>query len=368
MKKLHQLFGYERPKEGDFGIEIEVEGNNLVEVQSGGWTSVKDGSLRGESYEYVFSEPVIREKVKPQLEFLAKKLHKSELNFSFRTSVHVHMNMMDCTEDQVMNVIYLYLLLEEPFLTYCGKERKGNRFCLRLQDAEGLMDAVNMIFVYGFKGIQNINRDTMRYASINLEALVKYGSLEFRAMHGNLDVQYIDTWVEALYRIRKFAMEIKDPIDIYNLYAQMSPIDFMEKVLGDISKTFTYPRIVKDMQKSFSLSIDLPYTYRDKNDPKKKKKAIKDINFNDVVANIPPPVARLYDINGNEFRKGDIVQIKEKIEDAELNWEEEMDEFVDDGAEYVVVRTINEPDGVELDGLPWLFPPKSLVIRRRGEF
>ena len=51
MKKLHQLLGYDNAIVGDFGIEIEVEGENLVKVDTNDWKTDKDGSLRGENAE-----------------------------------------------------------------------------------------------------------------------------------------------------------------------------------------------------------------------------------------------------------------------------------------------------------------------------
>jgi len=372
MTKLHQLLGYDAPKPGDFGIEIEIEGKHLVEVNSGGWLSVKDGSLRGESFEYVFDHPVDRVKVPKMLDFLVNKLKNSELNFSFRTSVHVHMNMLDCTHNDLLNTIYTYLLLEEPFLFYCGKERKGNRFCLRLQDAEGIMDTLQFLFKNEFKDLAGINRDSVRYASINLEALNKYGSLEFRAMRGNLDKEVIDTWVEALYRVRTFAKGIADPIEIYNLYIQNSPTDFLKLVLGDISDKFLYPRAVKDMNKSFSLSIDLPHAFRNKTIAKKKsKKSVDTVGMADVIGRgIDAPIAmlNLFDVNNNVFRLGDQVKVVDSVDGIHYNWVEEMDEFVGDGETYEVIGIDGEREGIELAGVEFYFPHKSIEILRRKQF
>lgn len=277
MKKLFELLKLKQVK-GDFGIEIEVEGKDLVPLEDGVWTTHDDGSLRGRfpdsRAEYVFAKPLVREKVRKALDDLANHLKDSTLNFSFRTSVHVHMNVQQLTFAQYLNVIYIYLLLEEPFLNFCGKERKGNRFCLRLQDAEGLADALSRVFAVEALGVPQLNAvagDNIRYASINLGASKTYGSLEFRAMRGNLDPETIDTWVEALYRVREFAIKHEDPTAIFKLYAELEPKRFVEAVLGDIARPFTYPRMVKDIQRSFSLSFDLPYAYTASAEEQKRK-------------------------------------------------------------------------------------------------
>lgn len=267
MKKLIDLLRV-KPAKGDFGIEIEVEGKDLVPLEDGVWSTHDDGSLRGRfpesRAEYVLSKPLLRKDVRKSLENLSNHLKDSVLNFSFRTSVHIHVNVQQLTFPQYLNMIYTYLLLEEPFLNYCGKERKGNRFCLRLQDAEGLLDALNRVFAVEQVGIPQLGavaNDNIRYASINLGATKAYGSLEFRAMRGNLDVDVIDTWVEALSRVREFAMQKDDPAAIFKEYAGLGPKGFMQSVLGEYAVVFSYPRMVKDIQRSFSLSFDLPYAY-----------------------------------------------------------------------------------------------------------
>lgn len=288
MKKLFELLKLNQVK-GDFGIEIEVEGKNLVPLEDGIWTTHDDGSLRGRfpdsRAEYIFAKPLPRKDVRKALDYLADHLKNAKLDFSFRTSVHVHMNVQQLTYPQYLNVIYTYLLLEEPFLNYCGKERKGNRFCLRLQDAEGLLDALNRLFAVERVGMPQLNAvagDNIRYASVNLGATRTYGSLEFRAMRGNLNPEFIDTWVEALHRVREFAQKCEDPSEVFKKYAELEPKDFMVHVLGDIADKFIYARVVKDIQRSFSLSFDLPYAYSASLEEEKRKeeemKAMKERN------------------------------------------------------------------------------------------
>jgi hypothetical protein len=160
-------------------------------------------------------------------------------------------------------MIYTYLLLEEPLVRYCGKERVGNRFCLRLQDAEGLMDYLFMLFRQGYSSLKHIHGDAVRYASINVAATPKYGSLEFRSLKGNMDVDYITTWLQALDNLRSFAKEHANPQVIHDLFVNSTPEEFAEIVLGDVSPAFTYPEMEMDMRSSFSLTLELPYNFTD---------------------------------------------------------------------------------------------------------
>lgn len=267
MKKLYELLNLREFQEGDFGIEIECEGRNLAVPDRKVWNTVDDGSLRGEfphgRAEWVFAKPLSFDASVRELNKLRiyQEQSNAQLNFSFRTSVHVHLNVQHLTFDQYLNTIYTYILLENALVRYCGDERIGNRFCLRMQDAEGLSEYIEHLFRNGPKGLLNINPDLTRYAALNLACTTKYGSLEFRSMRGNLEVPYITTWLKALYNIRQFACKFKNPQQIHDMFVRSNPSDFMEEVLGNVYNFFSYENEVNDLRMAFSLSLPLPYVY-----------------------------------------------------------------------------------------------------------
>jgi hypothetical protein len=265
MKQYFQLLGKKAPIKGDIGIEIEAEGKGLQEIHNDYWRTERDGSLRGEypnrSAEFVLNHPISLPEVVPALEMLIKALPKAVFDFSYRTSVHVHINVQELTHTQMLNMVYTYLLLEEPLMTYCGKSRKANRFCLRLCDAEGVLEIIRIMFQKG-EGTHPLANDNVRYAAINLAALSKYGSLEFRGMRGNIEIPVIHTWTRALMSLREYAVKQKTPKDILNRMEAIGPRAFIKEVLGqELYELFNYPRILKDMARSYSISMDLPYAF-----------------------------------------------------------------------------------------------------------
>jgi hypothetical protein len=268
MKKVHQLLGLEKPVPGLFGIEIEAEGKNMREVHNKYWKTVDDGSLRGhypdKSAEFVINKPITREEVEPALDSLIQELEGATFDFSFRTSVHVHVNVQDLTEAQTLNMIYAYLLLEEPLVNFCGRERKGNRFCLRVVDAEDTVEVLRTGFNGGLQYLMAQDPNAVRYSALNIASLRKYGSIEFRAMRGNIDKEVIKDWTEALYALKAYAITKKSPKEILQEYQALDADGFMRQVLGGLYQTFKYPRMVKEIQRSFSLTLDLPYAYKEK--------------------------------------------------------------------------------------------------------
>lgn len=301
MKKVFELLGLARPIEGDFGIEIEAEGEGMRAVDNRYWQTENDGSLRGRfpesCAEFVLKKPIPAAKVTEAIQNLQQELEGAKFEFSFRTSVHVHVNVQDLPYEQLLNMMYVYFLLEEPLTTYCGRERKGNRFCLRLNDAEGMLDTASVLFRGYGHDIQHIDGDRIRYSAMNLAALSKYGSLEFRAMHGNLDLEVIQTWCSALHSIREYAKSKKNPMEIYEEFRKNPPSVFLKAVLGDCAEAFLYPRVIRDLQRSFSISLDLPFQYQAAEDARKKggeaKAMIKGkapvrFAFDDVIEPRPP--------------------------------------------------------------------------------
>lgn len=265
MKQLFQYLRLDKPIAGLLGIEIEAEGKGMNEVDSKFWMSENDGSLRGHypdsKAEFVLKKPIKLEQVVPALEELKENLPDAKFDFSYRTSVHVHLNVQELTFPQIINVIYTYFLLEEPMMTYCGKGRKANRFCLRLSDAEGLLETINQMIKEG-EGSHHMANDNIRYSAINLAALNKYGSIEFRGMRGNMDVDVIHTWTRAIVAIKEYAIQFQSPQEIQKQLEAEGPRSFVSKVFGEeLAATFNYPRILKDMAKSYSISLDIPYVF-----------------------------------------------------------------------------------------------------------
>lgn len=291
MKKLYELLRQDKI-DGDVGIEIECEGNNLVPVNTDTWNTVADGSLRGaypeHSCEWVLTQPVVIKEVQSALTELEKAQAKATLNFSFRTSVHVHVNVQDLTLDEVMNMIYAYLLCETALMRSCGESRQGNRFCLRLEDAEALTACIIKLIRSGeTKFAANNPGDLFRYASINLLALWKYGSLEFRGMEGTLDIKRISTWCTTLVNIREFAKKFKNIQEVHDHFVTNTPTDFIKHAVGNTFQTYDYPDLESDMRRNFSYTIDIPYAYKSmeaKLVVKDEKITDKRKAFNEVIA------------------------------------------------------------------------------------
>ena len=203
------------PRRGDVGIEIEVEGYNLPRMLDNFWRVEEDGSLRGESAEYVLHKPASLEEAQEALLYLEQqyKANKTRVKGSPRCGVHVHINCQKLSVVELYNFMTLYLIFEELLVKWCGPDREGNLFCLRAQDAEYLTYALTRAALD--KEFRRwFGTDDLRYASMNVKALATYGSLEFRAMRGTRDMSTIYKWTEMLFNLRQVAKEFDNPQEI----------------------------------------------------------------------------------------------------------------------------------------------------------
>ena len=223
---------------GDVGIEVEMEGNsnfyNPEEVlpKRSMWRGESDGSLRGYSKEYVLKSPIKKEKVKVALEELKEVLilGKSTPVYSFRAGVHIHLNAQSMTMREVGNLAVIYYCLETALTKFCGKNREGNLFCLRGRDAGYVKNVLEDTLTTG--NYYNLDTDDLRYAGMNLRALPRYGSIEFRAMETQPDLSKIQEWVEMLLAVKEAALKVVDRTSIAHDISYYGPKEWATRILG----------------------------------------------------------------------------------------------------------------------------------------
>lgn len=239
-RKLKDAFGRKHVYNdvtGEVGLELECEGKSLFMSPISFWKAVPDGSLRaiGEHppIEYVLRDPIERQQVPEALGYLARRLKAagSELIFSHRCSVHVHINVLDMTLKEIANFLVLYFILEELLVEWSGEERAGNLFCLRAKDAIFQIELlVSALRTYNFGDVFNQN---FRYSACNITSMGIHGSLEFRSMRGSVDETFISEWVRLLLHTKDMARHYGDSSEIGDEFMHMGPQAFLDKFLTD---------------------------------------------------------------------------------------------------------------------------------------
>lgn len=223
---------------GDVGIEIEVEGD-LLPPAVGLWKRERDPSLRGpDTGEYVLTRPIPINNVGRELTILKDAFVKygSTFNESPRAGVHVHVNVCDLTFKQVITMVCAYIILEEFFIRYCDKSRDGNLFCLPTYSASYLLSQIRQTCEKDDAYI--MNTDNIRYASINVNSLFKYGSIEFRSLESTYNFDKIRVWCEMLYKLKVAAQKYADPADLLMSFSKNECVPMINAIMEEHAPMF----------------------------------------------------------------------------------------------------------------------------------
>lgn len=292
------LFGVQEV-DTDFGLEVEIEGFNLPNQLDHYFDVHQDGSLRapqdGQALEYVFKKPYKRVWAEKAVLYLDRKLRENgaQLNWSYRTSVHVHLNASNMTFTQIYTWLCVYYILEDLLTEYCGKTRQGNLFCLRAKDAEWIIDTLRSAATHDSP--RDLANENMRYAACNIVALSKFGTLEFRSMRGTSDPAVILPWMSTLLKIKEFSRKFANPSEVIGAFSSMGSERFLrESVDPNVLHLFLGMQDVENrMYEGARLAQDVAYAVREwptkKEVPQKMKPgelgpvAVGRVNFDQLV-------------------------------------------------------------------------------------
>lgn len=226
MQTLRHLTGFTSAESyGDFGLELETEYTRdeteaAMRAIPPGWVVKRDGSLRNFGLEFATTGACRRDTKNASLTALVNMLATrltSVIRGSPRTSLHVHVNVLDMTPLQLTVGITAFYLLEEALLEMCGQYRRGNLHCLSLKEAPSVINDLTIdANSNGF--FQQFRQDRHKYSNLNLAAIRRYGTVEVRSMDGGLDLEKMILWTDLLYEIIHTAPKnFKNPKELLDL-------------------------------------------------------------------------------------------------------------------------------------------------------
>jgi hypothetical protein len=224
-----------RPSDTAVGIEIEVE--NLSEADYGLklWDQIRDGSIVN-GVEFV-SKPVWGTAITDALDELRRVFTEHDPYLSFRTSVHVHINALDMTPEQLEHFVVLYLMYELPlFRLHEHWGRYDNIFCVPARKSIKVQDGYAKLLAD--LSVERIRTDYVgyKYSAFNPNALARFGTMEFRHMGGSADMDEVDRWINILLQLKLAADEIipiTEPDSVFGPYRGLLDIhdeDIMDGV------------------------------------------------------------------------------------------------------------------------------------------
>lgn len=234
------------------GIEVEAENfQGLIYTEKNKfiqniWGVDSDGSLRNNGVEFI-SVPLQTKYTGSALQTLFS-MQGGKLDFSKRTSIHIHMNVRDMTYEQLMNLILIYCCFEDALFTFAGEWRKKTIFCVPLTETNMLLNP-SMLEAPGY--IMSGGK-WLKYSALNLLPVHLQGTVEFRHLQGTQNVNYITTWINLLCCLRQYACSTSfDELskEVFTLISSSKYFEFAQKVFKDLlpdllpSGNFNIPRM-----------------------------------------------------------------------------------------------------------------------------
>lgn len=277
-KKVGHFFGDRGAQAGDIGIELEAEGY-ISNINSLYWYTESDGSLRNGGREYVLRGPLAYSQVAKALANWTNLTKEFRFTDTHRTSCHVHINVRDLTIRQIYAIIGGYYLLDQVLTETCDISRHGNLFCLDFSSTPMMAHFVNKDLQERKYGILfNVATSRLRYGALNLNALGKFGSLEFRQKEGIYQEKEIQEWVDTLYQMVHTLADFGDPKEVLKFFYASSLEEFVDHVVKTSYNTSIkqVPDWEYKMRKgsihliSLCKSVDI-WCKRDKKKPQKPK-------------------------------------------------------------------------------------------------
>lgn len=192
------------------GVEVEVDRETVLSTTMPDnygpeWVRKHDGSLR-DGYEFILAAPL---KGKSLVDSVYKLYEEpTQVHRTYTGSTHIHLNMLDDTSFDALRVLTLISYAFESVLYHAGDAtRQWCGYASRLTSAPAqiLETVLNESNAHNFSNAIN---NTGRYYGLNLAALMKYGTVEFRYFPTATTAEELLRWVNLVQTFKKAAIDV----------------------------------------------------------------------------------------------------------------------------------------------------------------
>ena len=195
---------WEFPKTGEYAsflsLEIECENVNYASniiKKFDFLTSEEDNSLRLGGREFINNIPLQLKDYHEKLPVLFEELQKQQVQFSHRTSIHVHNNVLFKTRVELNLYVLMYFLVEPQLYAFAGRDRKYSNFCVP-----------NSSLLRLFHGWEKF-KSFPKYCGLSGCRFQDLGTLEWRHFPGTFDVKKLLQWLEMITLLDLYTNKIK---------------------------------------------------------------------------------------------------------------------------------------------------------------
>lgn len=183
------------------GIRCAVEGYNHNTTNH--WKIVNDCSIQG-SQGFELVSPILQgENGLMQVAIVGDTLERLGAKVNTSCGLHVHIDGRDLTVNSMSRICKMWLKYETCFDSIVPASRRNNRFALGIRSKFATLEAAfaKLATATSIQGLTRImNSDNFggssRYHKLNLESMVRHGTVEFRQHSGTVNGLKMVNWVK----------------------------------------------------------------------------------------------------------------------------------------------------------------------------
>ena len=227
-------------KEQLIGVEVEFELGRDEDTplpNISGWSRHVDGSLQYGS-EYVLREPLAgRDLDRAIHNFFSAGLN---LRKSTTSSTHVHVDMTEAstTVDHMKNLIALVYVLEPGIFNAVDPSRQWCGYTNALESAN-VADITNMLSKSPNRFAGTVRDIGSRYYGINLQALSKFGSVEFRYFPTATSADELASWIILAQSFEAAALSFSSVEQVFDLLMdEREYVDLLDRFFPEWKDSF----------------------------------------------------------------------------------------------------------------------------------
>ena len=235
------------------GVELEVddpqgrEGVIHPTCLSPTWKQVYDGSLNN-GYEYVLNAPLAGKQLTNAIYQLFD--HGTKTTRTFTGSTHIHVNVIDGMRmNQLKNLVLLCYYFEDMLYGVGDYTRKWCGYANPMAS----IPVATMKDIFALNDFYNFNRaldNAGRYYGLNLKAMGKFGSVEFRYFPTATSAEELLSWLKLTQLFKKAALESGTPAKLVDMLSTEEGVaSFMAKYFSDYKDSWHYAGSFGDIQK-----------------------------------------------------------------------------------------------------------------------
>jgi Putative amidoligase enzyme len=208
-----------------------------------------DGSLREGGMEFTFTQPLAGTRIINAVRAMDDAQRAYGFTHSYRTSLHVHMDLSSLDYPETTNkVAAIYALVEPLLYKFVGNSREFCNYCVPWY-ANAFHYAKYLHTMKAFtigrfdteKAMElgtnlHNNKSSFKYAGMNMFSLGQFGTFEYRQAPVSMQMSKIITWINILMRMKQYSLEYAwTPTTLMSQVKGLGYTEFVERVFKDES-------------------------------------------------------------------------------------------------------------------------------------